>query len=361
MVEDYQREFKKLMNRVTDIPKSLLISFYISGLKLNLQCELLVSKPTTLGDAFSLACITKARLEDQSAPAPVTTAKPFSNVRNQRQSTPSLGGTSPAVSTPKSPSLPNPNTNPKPHAVKWISPTERQERLNKGLCFNCDNRWVQGHKCPCRFLLLITDKDDDPGEVATDEGDDAVESGDISILNSLFGHGSPRNASLRMKKISLHQMEALLDLDEVYAVYEIHSLANAANAKETRPGDVALKNPELTPLIERFDLLFQEHQFYVKHSKHVFRAETLKYLAHIILGDGLRMDPKKIKVVREWHEPTTQRQEVSAFEELKQQLSTGLVLSLSDFNKTKVDDWEFKGLFGVLLVDNVKEQRWDVK
>nr|GEV72104.1 hypothetical protein [Tanacetum cinerariifolium] len=25
---------------------------------------------------------------------------------------------------------------------------------------------------------------------------------------------------------------------------------------------------------------------------------------------------------------------------------------------TKVDDWEFKCLFGVLLVDNVEEQRW---
>ncbi|GKD00201.1 ty3-gypsy retrotransposon protein [Tanacetum coccineum] len=46
-VEDYQREFEKLMNRVTDIPDSLLISFYISGLKLHLQRELLVLKPTT--------------------------------------------------------------------------------------------------------------------------------------------------------------------------------------------------------------------------------------------------------------------------------------------------------------------------
>ncbi|GJY49840.1 hypothetical protein Tco_0439796 [Tanacetum coccineum] len=42
---------------------SLLISFYISGLKLNLQHELLVSRPTTLGDAFSLARITEARFE----------------------------------------------------------------------------------------------------------------------------------------------------------------------------------------------------------------------------------------------------------------------------------------------------------
>ncbi|GJX65248.1 hypothetical protein Tco_0299591, partial [Tanacetum coccineum] len=62
-VEDYQREFEKLMNKVTDIPDSLLISFYISGLKLNLQHELLVSRPTTLGDAFSLARITKAHFE----------------------------------------------------------------------------------------------------------------------------------------------------------------------------------------------------------------------------------------------------------------------------------------------------------
>ncbi|GJZ89850.1 RNA-directed DNA polymerase, eukaryota, reverse transcriptase zinc-binding domain protein [Tanacetum coccineum] len=51
------------MNRVTDIPDSLLISFYISRLKLNLQHELLVSRPTTLGDAFSLTRIIEARFE----------------------------------------------------------------------------------------------------------------------------------------------------------------------------------------------------------------------------------------------------------------------------------------------------------
>ncbi|GKC03300.1 retrotransposon-related protein [Tanacetum coccineum] len=61
-VKDYQQEFEKLMNRVMDIPDSLLISFYISGLKINLQHELLVSRPTTLGDSFSLAHITEARL-----------------------------------------------------------------------------------------------------------------------------------------------------------------------------------------------------------------------------------------------------------------------------------------------------------
>nr|GFB79043.1 retrotransposon-related protein [Tanacetum cinerariifolium] len=67
MVEDYQRQFKKLMNRVTDIPDSLLISFYISGLKLHLQRELLVSKPTTFGHVFSLARTIEAHFDDQAA------------------------------------------------------------------------------------------------------------------------------------------------------------------------------------------------------------------------------------------------------------------------------------------------------
>ncbi|GKC66685.1 hypothetical protein Tco_1099283 [Tanacetum coccineum] len=53
-VEDYQREFEKLMNRVTVIPDSLLICFYISWLKLHLQQELSVSKPTILGTSAGL-------------------------------------------------------------------------------------------------------------------------------------------------------------------------------------------------------------------------------------------------------------------------------------------------------------------
>ncbi|GKC94018.1 hypothetical protein Tco_1159460, partial [Tanacetum coccineum] len=39
-------------------------------------------------------------------------------------------------------------------------------------------------------------EDDDSSNAATNEGDDAVESGDISILNSLIGYGSPRSPQL---------------------------------------------------------------------------------------------------------------------------------------------------------------------
>ncbi|GJW95812.1 hypothetical protein Tco_0175484 [Tanacetum coccineum] len=61
-VAEYQNEFEMLIKKVT-IFESLLTSFYISGLKLTLSIELLRVRPTTLGEAFSLARIIDARLE----------------------------------------------------------------------------------------------------------------------------------------------------------------------------------------------------------------------------------------------------------------------------------------------------------
>ncbi|GJZ88391.1 hypothetical protein Tco_0660173 [Tanacetum coccineum] len=59
---------------VTDILDSLLISFYMFGLKLHLQWGLLLSKPATLGDVFLLAQTIKARFDDQAAPVAGTSA-----------------------------------------------------------------------------------------------------------------------------------------------------------------------------------------------------------------------------------------------------------------------------------------------
>nr|GEU54956.1 class II heat shock protein [Tanacetum cinerariifolium] len=71
-VAEYQNEFEILIKRVTRISESLLKSFYISGLKSALQIELLRAKPTSLEGAYSLACITDARFEDER---PTTIAK----------------------------------------------------------------------------------------------------------------------------------------------------------------------------------------------------------------------------------------------------------------------------------------------
>ncbi|GJW32569.1 hypothetical protein Tco_0052601 [Tanacetum coccineum] len=60
-VAEYESKFVVLANRVTGISESLLTSFYISGLKLDLQCLLLRSNPKTLEEAFSLTRAAKTR------------------------------------------------------------------------------------------------------------------------------------------------------------------------------------------------------------------------------------------------------------------------------------------------------------
>nr|GEV12770.1 ribonuclease H-like domain-containing protein [Tanacetum cinerariifolium] len=74
IVAEYQNEFKMLINRVTGISESLLKFFYISELKLALQIELLRARPTTLGETFSLARITKDHFEDERSTTSI--AKP---------------------------------------------------------------------------------------------------------------------------------------------------------------------------------------------------------------------------------------------------------------------------------------------
>ncbi|GJZ81421.1 ty3-gypsy retrotransposon protein [Tanacetum coccineum] len=610
IVAQYQAEFEKLMNRVTDISEALLISFYISGLKPNLQRELLVSKPTTLGEAFSLAKVTEARLDDQRSPTSLTATTATSVVQQKPSATRVLGA---KADVGKPSLLPTPAATTKPLAIKWISPAERQERLNKGLCFNCDNKWVRGHKCPGKFLLLMTEEGGDTGQELDADAEEAVESGDISILNSLIGHGSPRSLqlwgtigtrnvhvlidngsthnfvrpdvvekmqlpvastkafkvyigsgesllcerwlakdrkgelmitpaddvlhllnvtyslkgdeSLRMSRISLHRMQALLEADDIYGVYEFHSLPMDGEGDGGTPVGSEAERPEIEQLLGRFASLFQkdrsyrfcvdyralnavtvkdkfpiptademfdelggaviftkldlragyhqirvherdvyktafrthdghyeflvmpfgltnapstfqatmnglfspylckfvivffddilvysttltthlehlecvlaclqEHQFYVKRSKCVFGAATLEYLGHIISGNGVEMDPKKVKAVCEWPVPKSQRQvrgflglagyyrrfiqgyatmaapltnllrkdgfkweeeESTAFEAIKRQLSTAPILGLPDFEHTFIveTDASADGI-GAVLIQN---------
>ncbi|GJR88693.1 ty3-gypsy retrotransposon protein [Tanacetum coccineum] len=347
-VEEYQREFEK---------------------------ELLVSRPASFGDVFTLARITEARLEDQTTPTTGTITKPATSLGTQKPAVPRLRGSS-----------------------------------TLGLCFNCDNRWTRGHKFLGKFLLLMTEEEDDMRVATGDGGEDAFKSGDISILNSFIGHGSPCSLqlwgkiskgdvhvlidngsthnfirpdvvekmclpikstkafkvyigsgesllceskvthdyahqtmeftlldttyslkgddSLRMKKISLHQMQAMLEHDDVYGVYE-------------------------------------EHQFYVRKTKCVFGAKMLEYLGHMISGRGVEMDPEKVIAVLDWPEPTTQSQdgfrwgdqEAAAFRELKQQFSTTPILSLPDFTQEFIVEDDASD-YGIGVVLHQQLDRW---
>lgn len=61
---EFQSAFEELMNKVTGISEQLLISFFITGLKPDIRRELLLSRPHTLMETFSLARAYEARVEE---------------------------------------------------------------------------------------------------------------------------------------------------------------------------------------------------------------------------------------------------------------------------------------------------------
>ncbi|GJS99094.1 ty3-gypsy retrotransposon protein [Tanacetum coccineum] len=198
-----------------------------------------------------------------------------------------------------------------------------------------------------------------------------------------------------MKKISLHQMQAMLEHDDVYGVYEIYYLSIQTEVKKMSPEIAVPCQDELENLLLQFDSLFQvpttlpphcliDHRIHLLpetkpvnvqpyHYPHYKKGEIEK-LVNEMLNQGRRveMDPMKVIAVHDCPEPTTQRQvrgflglagyyrcfikgyatmaapltkllrkdafrwddqETTTFWELKQQLSTTPILSLPDFTQ----------------------------
>ncbi|KAJ0965949.1 hypothetical protein J5N97_027087 [Dioscorea zingiberensis] len=63
-VTEFQTAFEDLMNKVSGIPESLLISFFITGLRNDIRRELLMSRPSSLMEAFALARAYESHIEE---------------------------------------------------------------------------------------------------------------------------------------------------------------------------------------------------------------------------------------------------------------------------------------------------------
>lgn len=82
--------------------------------------------------------------------------------------------------------------------VKRLTPIEMAARREKGLCFNCDAKFVPGHKCsPPQFLCLMVD-------VAEEEPpDDSVPQ---AVLDPEDDEGTPVTGGESSPSISFHAL-----------------------------------------------------------------------------------------------------------------------------------------------------------
>ncbi|KAL9448567.1 hypothetical protein AB3S75_015948 [Citrus x aurantiifolia] len=155
-VAEFQTAFEDLMNRVTGISEPLLISFFITGLKPDIRRELLLARPSSLMEAFALACAYEARAEEAKQgqrfvqkwnhtslnPHTHSSLLKFPPHPYQLPSTPPVHSTSVAYTpTPPqtNPSLSKPN--PLPPLLRTpnlpicrLTPVELHDKREKGLC-----------------------------------------------------------------------------------------------------------------------------------------------------------------------------------------------------------------------------------
>nr|GEV94118.1 hypothetical protein [Tanacetum cinerariifolium] len=203
---EFESEFLILIKRVTGISESLLKSFYIYGLKPLLQCALLRLAPTTLREAFSITRIMEARFEtitgkklnieekiDIVLSWPSEEAPPV--IKGSLDVNEDIGVVKVSSAIDDVFDIGESNVESMEVRIEFSEVSENKKSMEEV---------VGGGEA------LEIGEDDDLGDATTDGGDDAVESGDISILNSLIGHGSPRSLQL-WGKIDNGDVHMLID------------------------------------------------------------------------------------------------------------------------------------------------------
>jgi len=108
---------------------------FISGLKESIRPEVQASRPTSLTAAVGLARLYEGRLMSH---------RRSSNFFEPRR----------VAGQPSAPPLPSANlVRNRTPAVRRLSPTELKDRRERGLCFNCDDKFSPGHRCKKLFLI----------------------------------------------------------------------------------------------------------------------------------------------------------------------------------------------------------------
>jgi hypothetical protein len=134
-VREYQGEYERLLSRAGCLSLTQQVSGFISGLKESIRPEVQASRPPTLTAAVGLARLYETRLTAQRRPS----YSYYPRRTMGQASTPPL----PSASLVR-------NRSP---VIKKLSPAELKERRDKGLCFNCDNKFSPGHRCKKLFLI----------------------------------------------------------------------------------------------------------------------------------------------------------------------------------------------------------------
>jgi hypothetical protein len=122
-VKEYQCQFERLLSRVGKLSQAHQVGCFVSGLKESIRTEVQAAKPTTLTAAVGLARLYEARVFSQEK---ATFLEPKPNFSQTQGATP---------------------------PIRTLTESEMKDRRERGLCFNCDEKFRPGHRCKKLFLI----------------------------------------------------------------------------------------------------------------------------------------------------------------------------------------------------------------
>ncbi|XP_062088840.1 uncharacterized protein LOC133795407 [Humulus lupulus] len=269
-VSQYRAEFESLMPRITCVADSMFLNFFIWGLKLDIQRELLLYKPLDLADTMAKAQLFEDRNDDLvSRQREVTRSGWSSKLASPTQvihptSFNPYKQSSVVHNTPAQSATAQSGITPLP--VKKLTPSEMKDRRDKGLCYTCDEKFNYSHKCKNKMLIMCMQADDEVQAGSGSEGQDFDSVEDEVSLNSFSNSMNPQFFRIMAKHMN-ESLEVLVDTGSNNHFTQ-ESLAATLNFswEETKRFKVYMGNGNFlmcSRICHGVELILQGHQFVV--------------------------------------------------------------------------------------------------
>jgi transposase InsO family protein len=150
-VEEYQVAFQARMAHAGYLSPEQQVQLFTGGLPDTIRIDVELQFPQDLQRAMALARAYERRAA-ALVPAATRPARPPQRPQHQPL---------PPASTPPQALVPATQASTPPKPFRRLSPAEMTERRRQGLCYNCDEQYVRGHRCPRLFYLEVADFVDD--------------------------------------------------------------------------------------------------------------------------------------------------------------------------------------------------------
>jgi hypothetical protein len=194
-LREYQKEFEKLANRVVGWPHKALIGTFLGGLKADISADVRKFKPRTLCETIELARMREDELAHSKK-------SPFADTSKYNSKTAWGSNTTSTVSSSS-------KTSAQP-AVKKISWEEMQKRRENGLCFNCNKRYIPGHRCAVPHVFIIEADPEEEVEAEVVAAETAGEQDPQISLHALTGYTGPKTMRVSAQ-IGIRTILVLID------------------------------------------------------------------------------------------------------------------------------------------------------